>query len=107
MTEYYNEFIAVKLIHRQTYYLPIDENIISVYIKNNNFNTGAGIVINGFNKNSGLILYAGNDLLLKGKENEIFNGKLYLTYATNPTVTINNNIAKVILILKRKINDKL
>jgi len=109
MTEYINEFITVSQT-AGVYRFPADENIISLYIRNNS-SKGGTILLQGFQFNNSFNLLPGKTLYIKGKENENFRSVLYFSFDqyvsssifVNPG-DINEQIKNLYIIIKRKIN---
>lgn len=67
----YNDFFEV----------PVDENVISVYISNNSGYIGK-ISINGQNLNDGLTLLTGRNLYIRGLTDQILTGKITVKLLT-------------------------
>jgi hypothetical protein len=100
MIEYINEFMQIN--PSGFYQVPYAENIKSIYIQNNSF---YHLLLNGLQVGQGLDIYPGKEVIIEGKKNEYFNGKIVLSvystfrpqYYITPLITI---------VLKRVINDK-
>ena len=77
--------------------IPVDENIISVYISNNSGFLGL-ISINGQNINDGLTLISGRSLYVKGLTDQFLTGKISVKLLTPA------NPQQVGILIKRRIN---
>ena len=75
MIQTYTEFKNYTQANNGIFELPINENIISIYIQNNG-GFGSFIVINGTNISNGLRLQPGESLRVYGKKDEISTSKL-------------------------------
>ena len=109
MTEYINEFVTVTQ-SAGSYKFPADENIISLYIRNNS-SKGGTILLQGFQFNNSFNLLPGKTLFIKGNENENFRSILYFSFEqyVSPNIftlpgEINEQLKNLYIIIKRKIN---
>ena len=80
--------------------VPIDENVISVFISNNNGYLGL-ISINGQNADDGLTLISGRSLYIKGLTDQRLAGKLTVKILN---LTNANELQSVGVLIKRRIN---
>jgi hypothetical protein len=85
----YNDIIEV----------PVDENVISVFISNNSGFLGL-ISINGQNQNDGLTLISGRNLYIKGLTDQILSGKITVKILN---FTNRNELQQVGVLIKRRI----
>lgn len=99
MTETITEFYNYTLTNGLPFEIPINENIISIYVQNSG-GFATFIVINGTNLGNGLILYPGNSLRVYGKYNQIFNGKISVL----PLGLSTAQQRSVAILIRRKIN---
>lgn len=85
----YNNFFEV----------PIDENVISVFVSNNAGYLGS-ISINGQNQNDGLTLISGRSLYVKGLTDQILSGKITVKILN---LTSYNELLQIGVLIKRRI----
>jgi len=82
-----------------TFEVPIDESVISVYVSNNAGYLGA-IAINGQNQNDGLTLISGRGLYIKGLTDQILTGKITVKILN---LTNYNELQQIGVLIKRRI----
>jgi len=98
----YTDFMQVTG-YNNSFEVPIDDNVISVYISNNAGYLGA-ISINGQNQNDGLTLISGRSLYVKGLTDQILTGKITVKILS----TINNQeLQQVGILIKRRVYAKI
>jgi len=79
--------------------VPIDENVISVFVSNNAGYLGS-IAINGQNQNDGLTLISGRNLYVKGLTDQILSGKITVKILN---LTSYNELQQIGILIKRRI----
>ena len=82
-----------------TFQIPVDENVISVFIANNAGYLGL-ISINGQNQNDGLTLISGRSLYIKGLTDQVLSGKITVKILN---LTSYNELQQVGVLIKRRI----
>ena len=96
-----NDFVSLKGYFNDVFEVPLDENVISVYIYNNYQTIGGGsVVINGLDNYNGYIIYFGKSLLIKGLTDQMLIGKLTVKLISFP-----GQYQTVGIMIKRRIYD--
>lgn len=85
--------------YNNTFEVPIDDDVISVYISNNAGYLGL-ISINGQNANDGLTLISGKNLFIKGLTDQNLVGKITVKILN---LTNYNELQQVGVLIKRRI----
>jgi hypothetical protein len=85
--------------YNNTFEVPVDENVISVFISNNAGYLGL-ISINGQTQNDGLTLISGRSLYIKGLTDQVLSGKITIKILN---LTSYNELQQVGVLIKRRI----
>jgi hypothetical protein len=89
--------------YNNSFEVPIDDNVISVFISNNAGYLGA-ISINGQNQNDGLTLISGRSLYIKGLTDQILTGKITVKILN---LTSYNELQQIGILIKRRVYAKI